>query len=439
MGVGGQFVQDLRIVLRGRDFRRLYSTRLASQLADGTFEAALASLFFFSPARAASASAIAFAFTVAILPYTVIGPFAGVLLDRWSRRQVLVRANLVRASIVVVIAAMVVSGTIGLPLYTLVLVCLSVNRFFLAGLGASLPHVVVRDELVMANAVSTTSGTVMALAGAGVAVGIRQVLGAGDATDAAIVLLAAAIYLTSSAAARRMDRDLLGPDGDHRLPWHAVAQAVQGVAVGLAEASVHLWRRRPAFDALAVIGGQRFAYGLVTVSMFLLCRATFADPSDPDAGALRLAVAFVVSGVGFFVAALVTPAMTRLMGLETWIVLCCLFAAGLAAVFASMMTYPAALAAGFAVGIAMQGTKICVDTIVQAHTDDVFRGRAMSFYDMLFNITFVAAAGVCAAVLPPDGYSPMLFVAVAVIYLLTGSAYWTVRRRAPSVSDGSTA
>lgn len=439
VGVGGQFGRDLRIVLRSRDFRRLYATRLTSQSADGIFEAALASLFFFSPQRAATAGGIASAFAVAILPYTVVGPFAGVLLDRWSRRQVLVRVNLIRSVLVVVIAMLVATGAIGVPLYALVLGCLSLNRFFLAGLGASLPHVVIRDELVMANAVSTTSGTVVALAGAGIAVSVRQVLGAGDGTDAVIVLLAAAVYLSSSATARLMQRDLLGPDDASRLPWSDVAAAARGVVVGLGSASVHLWQRRPAFDALAVIGGQRFAYGLVTVAMFLLCRATFADPADPDAGALRLAVAFVVSGAGFFVAAFVTPAVTRRISLESWIVLCCLGAAVIGAVFAARMTYPMALAAGFAVGIAMQGTKICVDSIVQGNTDDAFRGRAMSFYDVLFNVTFVGAAGVCALVLPADGFSPPLFVAVALIYLVTGLAYRTARARAASSGPTSTA
>ncbi len=428
MSTAGRFVTDLRIVLRSRDFRRLYATRLSSQLGDGIFEAALASLFFFSPERATSAKGIAFAFAVAILPYTLVGPFAGVLLDRWSRRQVLVRANLLRSVIVVVVAAMVLSGAVGLWLYLLVLVCLSINRFFLAGLGASLPHVVVRDELVMANAVSTTSGTVFALSGAGVAVGMRELLQGGDGGDSAILLLAAGVYLASSVTARLMHRDLLGPDDADVQDWQSLPDAARGVAHGLIEAGRHLWRRRPAFDALAVVAGQRFAFGLVTVAMFLLCRATFADPADPDTGALRLAVAFVVSGVGFFAAALITPAVTRRMPLERWIVLCCLFAAVLAAGFATRITYPMALAAGFAVGIAMQGTKICVDSIVQAHTDDQFRGRAMSFYDTLFNITFVGAAGVCALVLPADGNSPGLFVVIAVVYLLSGLGYAWVRR-----------
>src|SRR3712207_7345465 len=45
---------------------------------------------FRSPQRAADPVDVAAAFAVLLLPYSVVGPFAGVWLDRWSRRQVLV-------------------------------------------------------------------------------------------------------------------------------------------------------------------------------------------------------------------------------------------------------------------------------------------------------------------------------------------------------------
>ena len=132
----GTFLADLRTVVKRRDFRRLFATRLVSQGADGTFQVGLATLVFFSAERAATAVAAASAFALAFLPYTIIGPFAGVLLDRWRRRQIMLVANLVRAAVVVVVALLVVRGDVGLLLSVLVLVCLSVNRFFLAGLGA---------------------------------------------------------------------------------------------------------------------------------------------------------------------------------------------------------------------------------------------------------------------------------------------------------------
>nr|MBA2768146.1 MFS transporter [Sporichthyaceae bacterium] len=208
MSYGG----DLRAVVQHRDFRRLFATRLTSQAADGGFQAALASLFFFSPERQTSAGSVATAFAVLLLPYSVVGPFAGVLLDRWRRRQVLVFANVLRAAMVLGVAALTFARVDGIPLYAAVLACLSVNRFFLSGLSAALPHVVTRAELVMANSVSTTTGTLMAIAGGGVGFGLRRVLGEGATADAQVIVVAAATYAVAAAIAARMDRDLLGPD-----------------------------------------------------------------------------------------------------------------------------------------------------------------------------------------------------------------------------------
>ena len=433
MTTGGTYLGDLRIVLRGRDFRRLFATRLVSQASDGAFQAGLASLFFFSPERATTAAGVATAFAVAVLPYTLVGPFAGVLLDRWRRRQVLVVANLARAVLVVGVAALVAGGVVGLPLYVAVLVCLSVNRFILAGLGASLPHVVPADELVMANAVSPTSGTIAALAGGGVGVGLRAALGAGNGTDAVILLLASAGFAAAGLVARLMHRDLLGPDGERRLPWHDVAQTVVGVARGFVDALRHLRVRRPAALALAAIGGHRVGYGVTTVATVLLCRNYFNDPADTDAGAVLLGTAFAVSGLGFFAAALVTPLATRRMRPRTWIVVCYALAAVVEVSFLVVLTVPTALVAAFFLGVAAQGSKICVDAIVQGGVDDAFRGRVMSFYDVVFNVAFVGAAALCALVLPASGYSGVVYAGVALTYAVTAFLYARLTRVGPAV------
>src|SRR4051812_31560314 len=208
---GVSALEDLRIVLAGRDFRRLLATRLVSQAGDGAFEVGLATLVFFSAERATSAAVAASAFAVGVLPYTLVGPFAGVLLDRWPRRQIMLVANLVRTALAVAVAVLVVHGGVGWTLSLLVLACLSVNRFFLAGLGASLPHVVRRDELVVANAVAPTSGTVAALLGAATGYAVRSAAGPGDASNAAVLVVAGAAYLGAALLTLRMGADLLGP------------------------------------------------------------------------------------------------------------------------------------------------------------------------------------------------------------------------------------
>ena len=77
-------------------FWRLLELRTASQFGDGLFQAGLAGGLLFNPERAADPWAVAGAFAVLFLPYSIVGPFAGALLDRWDRRAVLVAANLVK-------------------------------------------------------------------------------------------------------------------------------------------------------------------------------------------------------------------------------------------------------------------------------------------------------------------------------------------------------
>src|SRR5882672_11453915 len=101
--------------MRSRGFRRLLGVRLASQLGDGMFQAALAGSLLFNPQQATSPLAVAGGFAVLLLPYSIVGPYVGVFLDRWSRRSVLYAANLIRAGLVLPTALLVWYGQESLP------------------------------------------------------------------------------------------------------------------------------------------------------------------------------------------------------------------------------------------------------------------------------------------------------------------------------------
>ncbi|MGH3360127.1 MAG: MFS transporter, partial [Nocardioidaceae bacterium] len=158
-------IGDLRLLLRGQGFRRLFAVRVGSQFSDGVFQVALASYVLFSPERQTSPTAIAASFAAVLLPFSVLGPFTGVLIDRWSRRQILAWSNLVRAAVLLALVALVAAGFAGLGFFLVVLTALSINRFLLAALSAALPHVVDEERLVMANSVTPTCGTFAFLLG----------------------------------------------------------------------------------------------------------------------------------------------------------------------------------------------------------------------------------------------------------------------------------
>ncbi|HET8718465.1 MAG TPA: MFS transporter [Nocardioidaceae bacterium] len=426
--------RQLRYLLRGQWFRRLFAVRLSSQYADGVFQVALASYVIFSPERQPSPTAIAAALATVLLPFSVLGPFAGVLLDRWSRREVLAISNFIRVGLLLLLSVGMLSDLRGPWLFLLILVCLSVNRFLLAGLSASLPHVVRRDDLMVANSLTPTAGTLAVIVGLGTGAGLHLVADRlGVDGDVAVVWSAAVLYAAAGALALRIPRDLLGPDFDPTLP--AVREQVRHVARGMVDGLRHLVHHGPAAHGLMAIGLHRFWYGISTVSLILLYRNYF-HPHDVDAAFNGLSLAVLVSGAGYVTAAVVTPMVTDRVTPRTWI-LTLLGVAALTQVFpAALYTVPALLAASFVLGVASQGIKICVDTLVQAYVDDAFRGRVFSLYDVIFNVAFVAAAAVAAVVLPETGKSYPVLALVAVGYAATALGYAMLSRTPVEESRG---
>jgi MFS family permease len=312
--------RHLIYLLHGRWFRRLFAVRVASQFTDGVFQVALAAYVIFSPERQPSPGAIAAALAAVLLPFSVLGPFVGVFLDRWSRRQVLALSNFVRVARVLVLVAAVSADLDGPLLFTLILACLSVNRFLLAALSAALPHVVRREDLLVANAVTPTSGTLAALLGLGFGTVSRILWNqVGVEADAAVLCTAAVLYGAAGLLALRIPRNLLGPDYDPDLP--AVREAARHVARGLGDGLRHLRERPVPAHGLAAIGAHRFFYGISTVMLILLYRNYFHAPAEADAAFRGLAEAVLVSGVGYVLAAFVTPLVTERLSMPRWIVI----------------------------------------------------------------------------------------------------------------------
>ena len=416
----------LRGVLRRPDFRRLYGTRLTSQCADGVFQASLAGVVLFSPESAADPADIAGGFAALLLPYSFVGPFAGVLLDRWRRQRVLVWSNVLRCLLVGVVAIEIATRVDGVPFYATALLVTSVNRFFLAAQSAAQPHVVEPAQLVTGNALSTTSGTVAAAAGAGIALLLQQVFGDGDGGYALIALASTVGYGWSAFLGRRFAPDQLGPDDVGR----SRRETVTDVARGLVAGGRHVAERREVASALAAIGAHRFFYGISTISILLLYRNYFTDEGIFQAELAGLGQVFAATAVGTLTAAAITPAAVRRFGKHAWVTGLFALAAVTEIAFGLPYQIQTILPAALLLGIVAQGSKICVDTLVQEQVEDDYRGRVFSFYDTLFNVTFVAAAVVAAFVLPVSGRSYAMLAVVAGGYALTAVWYGlAVRRR----------
>ena len=417
-------------MLAERNFRRLFATRLVSQTGDGVFTAGLGSYVFFNATKFPDPASAAGAFAVLYLPYSLIGPFAGVFIDRWSRRQILVWSAVIRAVFVALTASLVASGNLGVPLYASVLATLAVDRFFLSSLSAALPHVVAGDKLVIANSVAPTAGGIMASIGGLAALGVHLMTGAGQGGSAITLLAAGCCYLVAGLVAATMRRELLGPDrtADGR-PAGRVLAELAVVATGLADGARYVWNRRGPAAALGATGANRFLYGILFLMSLLLYRNYFYRLAGANAALGSYSLLVAASAVGYASAALVTPAATRRLAKPAWIAILLAAAAVVTGPLGVTFRPLPFLLIGFALNLVSQGVAICSTTIIQEQADDAYRGRVFAFYDVMFNVTFVAGAAISAAFMPATGKSYSLLVVVAAGYLLAAAGYRLASRQ----------
>lgn len=417
---------ELRDLLGRPRFRLLLGTRLVGQFGDGLFQAALATFVLFSPEREPDPLRVAAAFTVLLLPYSLIGPFAGVLLDRWHRRTVLVRANLLKALAVVPVMALVAAADDGVLLAIAVLAVLGVGRFVLAGLSASMPHVVSGRELVTANAIAPTAGTMLAAIGALGGVWVRELLGGGDGGSLALLVAAAIAYASAGAIAVRFGVRELGPHGDE--PAGTLAGVARGLVSGIRVLRTHAIAGR----AILALAAQRVVLGALTVGALLVLRNTLNAPTETERALGEFALVTGAAAIGALVGAFTTPVMSRRLGTRRWSVANLLVAGaiGVPVVLAGVLApaLPPLLAGAFLVALAGQALKVSADTLIQRHVPDDHLGRVFALVDMTVNVAIVTGTIAMAVVSPMSGQATVMYIAAGALLLLTGA--WYARRPA---------
>ena len=387
--------------------------RFATQWADGVFQAALGGAVLFNPERQADPIAVAAGLAVLLLPYSLIGPFAGALLDRWDRKRVLMTANVVRAALIVVVAATVFAGVSGPGLYLAALAVAGVSRFVNSGLSVALPHVVPRRHLVEANTFAVTVGAGMAALGGATAIGFRAIVGPDDTGSAITTLVAVAGSLLAAALAAGFGRGALGPDRTD-LGSRTAVTVLHGLADGM-RATAATPSVAASFLALAA---HRVSVGITTLLSLLLFRYAFTDSGPFRAGLAGIGEAVLLGAAGLGIAALLAPWMVRRWGRPRTIRTALVVATVTQLALALLLSTPAVLAAAFVLGATGQIVKLCTDAAVQSEAGDGVLGRVFALYDIVFNVGYVLAVAVAALLSPPDGDAPWLLGAATALYLL---------------------
>ena len=406
-------------LLTDRKFSRLLRVRWTGQMTDGIFQSALASFVLFSPERQANALNAALAFAVVLLPYSVIGPFVGTILDRVSRQRAIAFSNLTRALTLTVISFLIFGGKTGVELTIFVLVAFGVNRLILAGLSAGIPLMIESKSLITANALAVTGGSVWVVLGGGIGLGLRRLINgatSADHADGYIILAGAIGYLLAALFAATLKKQEIGPL-DHEVKSASFSQGLIEMREGIKFLRQHMDAAR----GIAAVAVHRGGMTALTLIALLLERNTFHDPADSEAGLAGLSFTLTIAACGFVVGAVIAPYGVSKVGRHRWMRLA-MSTSTLGPLFIVFSRTPATLAcAAFFTALFGQSLKVTNDALVQSKIDDIYRGRVFSVYDVVVNGAIVSGAVVAALLLPNTGDSFLVPLIVAIIYLIAGA------------------
>jgi len=403
-------------LLRDPKLARLLRIRWSGQITDGIFQSALASFVLFSPERQASAVNAAVAFAVVLLPYSIVGPFVGTLLDRFSRQRAIFFSNITRSITLVIIAFLMFNGYTGVEITVFVLVAFGVNRLILAGLSAGIPLMTPPKELISANALAVTGGSVWVVLGGGLGLGIRKVLdflATADDADAVIILVAAFGYSIAALFTSLIGKSEIGPR-----PHEIVKGSFSQGLIEMREGFEFLREHADAARGIAATAIHRGGLTALTLTALLLERNTFNDPADSEAGLAGLSLTLSIAAVGFVIGALIAPYGVRKVGRHRWMRLS-IFAASLGSLVLVIDRTPVLLAlTAFVTALFGQSVKVTNDALVQSKIDDYFRGRVFSVYDVVVNAAIVTGALCAAWILPISGDSWILPLIISILWAL---------------------
>lgn len=371
-------------LLRSGDYRLWFVSSLLSSLGDwvGLFALQVLILSTAQPGSRLALFGLGGIMMARLLPSVFFGPVAGVLADRYDRRRLLVATDLSRAALFVAIASSREIPT--LFILTFAVECLSLLHA--AAKDASLPSIVQRRHLTQANQLNllvtygplpfgaVVASSMVPLAAVLPRLGIEAI----DPTKLALMVNAGSFVLAglliSRVAIPGLQRDADTGDGP-------------GVLEQLRE-GLHFIQELPLIRALITgVVGVFFGAGVVVTLGPEFVRAELGRADADWYGLMTMVGAGLLIGIGL------VPFVTARIRKEKLFPVTLALAAALAATIATLPTYQATQAVGFALGLLAGMSFVVGYTLLQEHTADEMRARTFAAFYTGTRASMFAALG----------------------------------------------
>jgi MFS family permease len=401
-------------LLRGnREFRFLWLGQVVSQMGDWFDTIAVYTI---ALRLTGSSRSVALIMVARFLPSVVMGPLSGVVADRFSRRTIMITADLLRA--IVVLGFLLVRRPDQMWLvYVLTVFQLAFSAFFEPAKTAAIPSIVSDGELVSANAIASVTWSAMLTIGAAIGGFVAGWFG----TNAAFILdsltfVASALLIASVTFPRR--------------PLRAKAKLTIGKALGITdtlEGARYVKNRSRVFAYLMVKPAWGMGGGILTLL------AVFGERVFPIAGktATGIGVLFTARGIGTAVGPIVArrwagetrKQMQNAIGIAFLIGGVFYIAFGVSRNFLLALLFLAIAHTGGSI------LWVFSTVLLQREVEDQFRGRVFAAELALLTLTMAASNYLVGELMDRFGFSPRVVTAgVGAFFLLPGLIWFVTEK-----------
>jgi len=402
------------LVTGNRNYRLLWFGQIVSQLGDWFNSVALYALLL---ELTGTATSVALMIIVQFLPMAVIGPVAGVVVDRVNRRRLMIATDVMRG--LAVLALLLVRRPDQVWIVYLVMgAVVSMTAFFEPARTAVIPNLTTRSQLLTANALSSATWSAMLAIGAGVGGVVTALFGRNVA-----FLVNAVSFLASAVIIARTSFDADPPAVKRPAGWASLTgfgDLVEGIR--------YVKSDRHVAALMLVKAGWGIAGGVLLI-MTVMGEREFRMGGSAAAG---IGVLYAARGIGAGIGPIMARAWLGQQPDEMRRAIAPSYV--LVALFYLMLSWASNIyVAGAAViGAHAAGSVLWVfsTVLLQMSVPDRFRGRVFSAELALLMIISAASSFACGYALDNWGASPFMLTRVlGALFVLPTLGWLLIERR----------
>lgn len=371
--------------LKNKNFFFLWLAQIVSQFGDRINQMALIGLV----AGRAPGSAIGLAkiLSFTIIPVFIVGPIAGVYVDRWDRRTTLFVCDFLRGGLVLLIPFVLIGRGSMVPIYTIVFLIFCLSRFYVPAKMSIIPDLVEQKDLLIANSLVTVTGMIAFVFGCAFGGFIVEKLGArgGFIWDAITFLVSGMLVLCISKDLKFRLNHVKFID----VSKEVITDISKSVVAEFKDGVSYLVNHKEIRFVINMLFVLFSAAGAVYTVMIIFIQESFGSITR-DLGVLA-----VFLGIGLFCGALIYGKWgTKASKFKTIFV--CLVLGGAMLVFFALLVHhtPELWLAGlFSIflGMIVGPVFIAANTVVHQVSDDQMRGKVFSSLEIVIHFSFLIA------------------------------------------------